>query len=134
MTKWEHLHDLGKSVVTVSVAVIALGVNFLDKDFTWSHATVCLAIAYCLLGATVVLSVWSMATVSDLLPRRPGGPARQSSTARAVLPANLAFFLFAMAVLVLTTVGVMEVVSAPGDSCRVKTEVELTILERWESV
>ena len=133
MTKWEHLHHVGKSIVTVSVALIALGVNFLEEDFSWSHATLCLAIAYCLLAATVVLSLWSMAAVSNLLPRRPGGPARVASTSRAVRPANAAFFLFAIAVLLLTTVGVIEVLSGPEDSNGIESGIRLTILEYWQS-
>ena len=135
MTRWAHLHDLGKSVVTVAVAVIALGVNFLDKDFSWDHAATFLAVAYCLLAFTIILSLWSMASVSDYLPDSPGDdtPPVDNAT-RMVLPANLSFFFFALAMLLVSIVGISEVTSDPDQQPQRTNDILIIIWDRGESV
>ena len=121
--------------MTVSVALIALGVNFLDNDFSWSGARCCLAVAYCLLALTVILSLWSMAAVSDFLPKSPTVDSPTADcTARVILPANTSFFMFAAAVVLLTVVRVKEITAERDQEQGASTDVMVIFWQDWNSV
>ena len=110
MNRWQHLNDLCKTIIALASALLVLAFSLIQEDLNWNLASWFLSGFYIFLVLTISISLYSMATVSNILTEKAG---RYSCNAgrysrRAICTANASFFSFALAMLSIAVLGVAE--------------------------
>lgn len=104
--RWQHLNDLGKTIITLSSALMILGFGFLKEKFVSEWASCFLSVFYVFLLATIFTSLLSMAKISNLLSKTV-----EDDPNRAILLSNISFLCFFVAMFAITILGIIELFS-----------------------